>query len=671
MAEASLWTRLKERKLVQWAFAYLAGAWVIREVVTGVADSWGWPGVLVRVLDVLLIIGFVSTLVLAWYHGERGRQRATGLELTILAVLLVIAGLGITLVRRGGEGGDRTAPRAAAAGILDPQRIAVLPFRNANESDQESASLALGVHDDLLTRLSTLDGLRVISRTSVEEYRGTTKSIPDIAAELGVGAIIEGGVQRAGDAVRINVQLIDAARDEHLWSETFDRPWSIQNLFAIQSEIAEEVARALRVELTPEDRENLARATTDDEEAFRRYAEALEHYIGFGLSEGMEGAIALARMATARDPNFAEAWALESVIHAAIYFQQERPQDRSPARLEAARAALEVAERLALADADVLVARGNYEYHGHLNYERAVVAFERALETEPSNSRAVMGLAAVRRRQGRMDEAVDRFREAAGLDPRNLQALGDHALTLALARRFPEARARLESFRNIGMLNPELRAFYVAVGLFGGDREFATEYLVDPGAAESQAVAAAALHALWDRDFDGVVNALGAADRPWVQLDAQTQFLPADLVAADAFRFAGRADSARVRYGAAVRRLEVWLEDNPGDERAWSALGRAYAGLGRAEEAVETAERGLELMPYEREAWRGGQRLDDLARVHARLGNEAEAIALLEDLMRKPMGLIVSRASLRAEPEWDGLRGNPRFQALVREGGIP
>lgn len=660
---ADLWTRLKERKLVQWTLAYGAGAWLTREIVSGVASVWGWPGALLRVLDVLLVVGLLATAVLAWYHGEKGRQRASGVELTLLATLLVIAGLGITLVQRGGD--PEVAREARVASIrpqdLDVKRIAVLPFRNANAGDEPSESFALGVHDDLLTRLSTIDGLRVISRTSVGEYADTEKGIPQIAAELGAGTIIEGGVQRAGDAVRINVQLIDGRTDEHVWAETYDRRWSMENLFAIQTEIAEEVARKLRIALTREDRESLSRAPTRDALAFQRYAEARD---AFWRGE-FEEAIALARTATARDPEFARAWALEAIAHVSIYHHQETPSARSPERLEGARAALVTAERLAPRDPDVLVARGQFEYHGFLNYERATEAFERALAEDPSNALAFNGLAAVRRRQGRVEEAVEGFRRAVELDPRSDGAAADYALSLAAVRRYAEALPALDG---AGVRREADIAYGALLGLLAGDRAVARAYLERLPTGGASAVAARTLVALTGRDFPAARAALDGSDGPWVQIDPQFALLPLDLWEGDALRYAGAADAARDRYESAVRRLELWLEDQPEDERAWGALGRALAGLGRADAAIAAAERGVELMPYGREALRGAQRLDDLARVHARLGNDLEAITILEDLMRKPAGMFVSRATLGAEPEWDTIREHPRFQALFGRG---
>jgi TolB-like protein len=210
-----LFQRIRKRKLVQWLIAYAAVAWGLLQVLDFLAENFAWNPLVVRITTVIVAMGFLATLVLAWYHGEQGRQRVSGAEVAIITGLVLVGAVAIGFLRRPIEGapGDAT-PRTEAK--LDAARVAVLPFRNTNPGDQESATLALGIHDDLLTRISRIRALRTVSRTSVEEYRGTTKQIRDIAAELGAGAILEGSVQRAGARVRINVQLIDGATDESL-----------------------------------------------------------------------------------------------------------------------------------------------------------------------------------------------------------------------------------------------------------------------------------------------------------------------------------------------------------------------------------------------------------------------------------------------------------------------
>jgi TolB-like protein len=316
MHPPSLLQRLRERKLVQWALAYLAGAWVLFEVSDAVGGHLGWPEVLYRAFLVLLAIGFLVTLVLAWYHGEKGRQRVSGPELLMITVLLLICGGVLYMVRRESQvvepidqpAGDMAESDATTLNQLPG--IAVLPFANRSDlsSDQYFAD---GIQDELLTRLQRVPGLRVISRTSSETYRATQLTIPEIGGELGVGYVLEGGVQRAGDQVRITVQLIDAVNDNHLWANTYDQVLTPENLFSIQSEIVGTVAGTLNIELREEERLRAARRSTTDPEALDLYLR--------GIAEDEADAVPLLEAAIERDPRFVGAHAALAVRLARQY----------------------------------------------------------------------------------------------------------------------------------------------------------------------------------------------------------------------------------------------------------------------------------------------------------------------------------------------------------------
>jgi TolB-like protein len=248
------WAKLRRGKVVQWGLAYGAGAWALLEVFGFAADSFGWPALAKQFAMLCAALGLPIAVVLAWYHGDRGQQRVTRAELAILTVLLLVGGGALWLYGQRSVQVPATTVVSGPAGspaTADPRpSIAVLPFENRSKL-QDDASFVDGVHDDILTQLSQVSALRVISRTSVDRFRDTTLPVQDIAQQLGVGSILEGGVQRAGDRVRINVQLIDAATDANLWAESYDRSLSAANIFAIQSEVAKAIASALRATLTP------------------------------------------------------------------------------------------------------------------------------------------------------------------------------------------------------------------------------------------------------------------------------------------------------------------------------------------------------------------------------------------------------------------------------------
>ena len=236
--DSSIWADLRRRRVVQWALAYAAGAWVLLQVLGFVSDSFAWPATVKQIATILLAIGLPIVVVLGWYHGDRGQQRVTGPELAVLTLLLCLGGGLLWLYAQ------RSAPTTTAGTAVKPAptsaatearpSIAVLPFQNRSDV-QKDAFFVDGVHDDILTQLSKVSALRVISRTSVEQFRDTKLPLKAIADQLGVNRILEGGVQRAGDRVRIQVQLIDARTDAHLWAESYDRKLTADNIFAIQS----------------------------------------------------------------------------------------------------------------------------------------------------------------------------------------------------------------------------------------------------------------------------------------------------------------------------------------------------------------------------------------------------------------------------------------------------
>ena len=273
----STWTRLRRRKVVQWGIAYAAGAWGLLQGLAYVTATFHWPEQFQQLTSLALLIGLPVVLVLAWYHGDRGQQRVSTPEFAILTLLLLLGGGAFWYYQRASDAGKDAAPTAsvvhpAASPAVSDARpsIAVLPFENRSRRAKD-AYFVDGIHDDILTQLSKVSALRVISRTSVEQFRDTKLSMKAIADQLGVTKILEGGVQRAGDRVRINVQLIDASTDTHVWAESYDRELTAANIFSIQSEIATAIAGALRATLTPAERAQASVVPTRSLEAWEAY----------------------------------------------------------------------------------------------------------------------------------------------------------------------------------------------------------------------------------------------------------------------------------------------------------------------------------------------------------------------------------------------------------------
>lgn len=698
-------SELKRRKVARVALVYAATAFAVLEGAELIVSNLGLPGATIQVLLVLALAGFPIALVMAWAleltpegvrvdtsptdapadssiaesepgassarspsgltgarpgPGQAARPSWIGGRTLLVTGTMVALGLALGA---GWFAGSSMASAPDAGG----HRIAVLPLRDMNP-DGSNAILAAGVQEDLLTRISKIRELSIISRTSVEEYADTEKSIPEIAAELGATAIIEGGVQRAGNNVRINVQLIDGLSDAHLWAETFDRPWSLDNLFAIQTEIAEAVAAALRTALSAEERTRIDDRPTDDEEAYALYVQARSAYerAGAGAPQLLRETVRFAEAAVAADPTFAEAYAVLSMANAFLFWIQA---DRSPARLQRARAAADSAAELDPSLAEAYVAMGHVYYWGHLDYEAALAEFRKAERLNPEALDLYQGLGAVHRRQGRIEEAIAYFRRSFANNPRRAASAVTVGESLGLAGRFAEA----DSMHALGMRLDPSASFYP---MFRAVNEVARG---DTTRARTLMTAAATLSARpeeevrgWHqyvlrlaRDPEGELRVAEQAQDS-IGFSDQYYLLPSALMRAEALRRLGRAEDARAAYSAAVALLDTWVQNRPDDERAWSALGLAYSGLGRDEDAVRAAQRGTELLPVAREAWRGAIRADDLARVYVRVGRHEEALDILEDLMSRPARTVVSPALLRLDPEWDPLRDDARFRALLR-----
>lgn len=678
---SSFVSELKRRRVPRVAIVYLAASFAAIEAADVVFPRLSLPDWTVTLVLALAMIGFPVAIGLAWafdFSGgavERtpsvgdGTSSWIGGRTVTASVALAILGLGLGagwLIRPLGLGSGGAARAAAASGL---HKIAVLPLQNANVGDAENAALALGIHDDLLTRLSRVAAFRVISRTSVMEYANTDMAIPEIASELGADVVLEGGVQRAGNAIRINMQLIDGRTDEHLWAETFDRPYSLDELFAVQTEIADRVAGALETTLTPQEASAIAGRPTSDTAAYRLWSEARQiRWSGSNTEEGFRGEIVRLERAVELDPEYAQAWAALATAHANLrwFFY-----DRSPERVEAARRAAETALSLAPEIAESHVAMGEYYYHALLAYPPAVEAYERALRIDPSSTIALQGLAAVRRRQGRMVEAYELFERQLQLDPRNAGTLTLLAETALLLRRWNQSRALRQ--RAIEILPDERRirgtmAWQLSLG--GSSPSEVAPHLAVVRRLRGEAWVEEAIVAWNFGDAEGLLAASAAVAGPIIE-DDQFVFVPVSLWRGVAYRSLGQDREAEGSFSEAVEILEAHLEDQPEDARAWSSLGVARAGLGDRTSALEAAKHGVELLPYEREAWRGAYRMLGLTIVHAMLGDVEEAMAIVDRFVRLPTGDSFSPWGLRRHLLLAPLREDPRFEPLMEIAELP
>jgi TolB-like protein/Flp pilus assembly protein TadD len=659
--------RLKERKLVQWGLAYLAGAWVMLEVFSQVGEHFAWPNVVLRVVTVGLALGLLPALVLAWYHGEQGRQRVTGPELAILTVLLLTASGVLWLVGRP-TGAVMTAAGltvSAPDAVGDRRFIAVLPFASLSP-DPENSYFAGAIHDELLTQLSKLGDLRVISRTSVMQYAGTTKPISEIAGELGVGVVLEGSVQRVNNRVRVQAQLIDAGTDEHLWAERYDR--DLTDVFAIQSDIAQQIATALQARLTAGERATLAQAPTQNPEAYDFYLQARDYHLRADVTqENLQTAQGLYERAVALDPTFALAHAWLSRTHGQLRWWGF---DRSDARLQQQRAAAERAVALQPGLPEARSSWGLYHYWGYRDYERALVELRSALQSAPGKADLHYTIGAILRRQGRFEDGVREMEQALLLDPRNFTLSTDLADMYRLLRRYPEAERLLSRVLELApdahfAANLKGELYITWRGTVDTLHAAAHRYSGE-GSGNSSTSLDRLRAALLKGDASGALRAAEAAPE---LIRLQASIYPRALLTGWARQAQGDAAGARTAFASTHATLTAALREDPEDVRLHIAQGYALAGMGRRAAAEAAIRRADALMPRARDVYFWVRFAQEYAAIRAQAGDADGAIADLQRLLAGPSYL--SAHNLRLDPIWDPIREDPRFQALLRQPVTP
>ena len=556
----------------------------------------------------------------------------------------------------------KSAPAAPAAPVVSDKSIAVLPFANMSEDKDANAFFADGIHEDILTNLANIAELRVVSRTSVMEYRGTTKKIPQIARELGVAYILEGSVRRSGTQVRITGQLIRAADDAHLWAKSYDRELTPKEMFAIQAALSTEIAGALQAAISPETKKLLEHRPTENLAAYELYLKARPLSIADRTS--LKAREKFLQAAVELDPNFAEAWGELAVVHAAYVLKEF---ENTPARLAQADAAIANALRLAPDNPEVIRSLGTYAYDGYRDYPRAIAQFEKVLRLQPNNTRAIFFLGAVQVRQGHPSEAIGNYRRAVELDPGNPVYLSQLALALRTARRWDEA---ITMQRRVITLRPGDLA----------EQSFLTRDVF--GATGSTKEADAWLARLTPEQFGSplVINErkfwanVKGDFVEWKRLDALqpdyddggtlagSQAIVASMILASH----GDAAGARARLGNFPAEIRSALVLQPNNELLWSALARIEALLGQKDEALRDARKAVELKPETFDAADGARARRNLAVVYAWTGDKDSAIAELSRLLRVPSG-GASVHYLRVDPLFAPLRGDPRFEALLND----
>lgn len=488
--------RLKERKVVQWALAYLAGAWLVLEVAEYVSDAFGWPTLVLQLLLAAAVVGLFVTLVLAWYHGEKGRQRVGGAEIVLLAVILAIGGFGMLVLRQRSS----AVPVVSSADAFSPPSgsIAVLPFRDMSPG-RDHAWFAEGVAEEILAHLTRIGHLRVVGRASSFLFQDRTASIPEIGRALNVATVLDGSVRREGDEVRISVELVGTRDGFRRWVSQYDR--RLENILSVQQAIARAVTEQLEIELGPRESERLAGRDDPDPEAYDLYLRGLHLRNRPAVNDNLRRSVERFRQAVALDSTFAAAWAALSAGYITLgQFRLMEPVEAYGLAERYARRALELDPMLADAHHAVGLVRWSRDY----DYEGAEQAFRRAIELAPNDWKGHHGLAFVLQRQGQSDEALASARHELELDP--LGYWPRFALSEIHYRRreFDKARRHTEAMMEMVPGDPTSLAFLALVLAHQGSPDSAA-LLVDsaraiaPGNTEVDLTAALALAVSGDR----------------------------------------------------------------------------------------------------------------------------------------------------------------------------
>jgi len=540
--------------------------------------------------------------------------------------------------------------------------LAVLPFENLS-GDEATEPFVLGVHDDLLTHLSRLGTFKVISRTTVMGYEGSTKSVPEIAKELGATTVLEGGIQRSGDRIRMNVQLIDARTDEHLWAERYDRTLTAGDVFTIQAEIAERIAGALAAALTPEQKADLARAPTDNLEALDLYYQGLEHYrsrAGYGFESARRAESTLAAAVEA-DPEFVAAWAALAQARA---WQLRNGVETDTT---SARAALDRAAALAPEARETLVAEGVYLYYAKADFAEADERFRAALSRWPDDAELLGLRSLVVRRLGRWGDALELGERARTIDPRNPEILSYLGETLGNLRRYDEAERRWDQVLALNPRDGTARYWKGLLILEGKGEAARARRFVDASADVLGPAGTAVFQArvsLYERDFErGIAALAGQPVEPDAPHDAPFHLALLSRGAGNEDATSVWADSLRAATDRKIAELESGLD--PFVQRAEQVAyrGIAHALAGRRAEALRDGRLALELLPISQDAVDAPRPQQLVAILFVLAGDRDAAFRVLDALASIPSPL--SAAILRLNPVYDPLRDDPRYPALL------
>ena len=670
MNSGNFFAELKRRNVYKVAVAYIVGGWALSQGIAQVLPVFDVPNWIIRLLVVLIIIGFPIALIFAWSFEitPEGVKRADDVDVTKphtvhgpwIYIVVVGAAVSISLFFLG----RYTAPNRIASGD-ENKSIAVLPFATLSD-DRNDVYFADGVQDQILTNLARVSDLKVISHTSVRQYKtGAERNMREIGKQLGVAYIMEGSVQRARDRLRINAELIDARNDSHIWAETYDR--TAADLFAIQSELAQSIATQLKAKLSPQQKAEIEEKPTQDLDAFELYLQAktiIDSYINAtDVRAALLQAVKSLDEAIKRDPNFVSAYCYSARANDLLFFFDLDP---TPDRISLAEAAVNNALRLRPDSAEAHFARGDFLFRCRRDYDRALEELAIARAGLPNSSPFFILSGYINRRRNHFPEAERDFSTAFAIDPRNPNAYNLLADTYVLERRFPEAVHVYDNVLAAGETAPIVRFRRAGCILYGtgdtGPMHDILEKFPDMEFAGGQTPTRSWM-AMLDHDYARAQKFLTDSPRKDFQ-DADFSFyFPKSWYEAMIAREKGDSAKATAAFRECREILAQRLIVKPEHARTIAVLAQVDAGLGNKELAVREAQHAIDLMPISKDIYDGALVLEGLAEVYTWTGERDRAIDLVQKLLTMPGYINYGR--LKSHPLWAPLRGGPRFDKIV------
>ncbi len=663
---------LKRRNVYKVAVAYAVVAWLLIQLASILFPTFEAPAWVMKVFIAAVALGFPLALILAWAFEltPEGIKRAddvaayesiapkTGRGLMLIVGIVGALALGLLLFQfsraRSGEAA-RVNPVTALRAVIPEKSIAILPFESLSE-DKANAFFATGVQDEILTRLAKIADLKVISRTSTQRYKSAPENLPEVGRQLGVAHILEGSVQKAGDQVRINVQLINVATDAHLWAETYDR--DVKEIFQVQSDVSERIASALEAKLTGRERQQIAAIGSTNPAAYEAYLRGLALDTAQSESD-TERAREFFQQAVALDPSFARAWAALANREAWKYFAESK----TPEQLARAQRAADTAMRLQPDASESHLAAGSVFYYCLQDFDRALAEFTQARERAPGNANAIAMIALVKRRQGRLEESIQISHEAANLDPRNTDVWMNLGRSQRGAQRFREARSMFDRALAILPGDVFIEAEKAESYLGEGDLENAEKALTRlPLRYSSRAFDKFMTLLVFQRNFSAAVKLISD--------ELEGGKIEADEVSWARFDLAllqvamGDAAAAKSELEEARRRFETRRQESDSSLDVSAALLTVTACLADRNGVEREAE--LLLRTTAKDLWRLPHSEEFVGRAFALLGDADRAIPHLERALTMPSQEGLTPAYLRLHPVWDRIRDDPRFVKLAQ-----